>query len=275
LQHARSMRRWVLGLLVLASCGDDGDEAEVSEVALVTPVVPDAGAPRVERAAPPWPIFSDNRCDDACLLARYQRSWMHLQGMEVGGLEMMLGEALAGQGLLHAAITPPGGAFTVAACEAMSQDPIDVVTESLYRPQRDCYYARDRRRLDIDAALASPRLPRADRDSGEAEVPGTRGGDGERWTNEGLLATQGVPRWLRDVGSAGGAVRDAAGHRVRLAAALVVVHGDSHGVSPRPVPVRPMESAVISRGRCSPRRSRCSAPRRERSCNTSFAPRAR
>jgi hypothetical protein len=135
------MRRWVLGLLVLASCGDDGDEAEVSEVALVTPVVPDAGAPRVERAAPPWPIFSDNRCDDACLLARYQRSWMHLQGMEVGGLEMMLGEALAGQGLLHAAITPPGGAFTVAACEAMSQDPIDVVTESLYRPQRDCYYA--------------------------------------------------------------------------------------------------------------------------------------
>jgi hypothetical protein len=158
------MRRWVLGLLVLASCGDDGHETEVSEVALVAPAVLDAGAPRVEQAAPPWPIFSDGRCDTACLLARYERQWMRLQGMEVGGLEVLLGEALAGQGLLLAAITPRGGAFTVAACEAMPQDPIAVVTESLYRPQRDCYYAcmtkTDRAECVRDNACAE--LPEVD-----------------------------------------------------------------------------------------------------------------
>ncbi len=127
------MRRW-LWVFVLAGCGDDHDATARTEVAPVA--IPDGSV----RDEPPWPIYGDARCDEACLFERYQNEWTRLQGMEVGGMEMMLGEALAGGALLVAATTPTNGAPSIARCEAMQQEPVTVMTESQHRPQRDCFF---------------------------------------------------------------------------------------------------------------------------------------
>lgn len=90
---------------------------------------------------PVWPVF-DARCNgnEVCLLERYRAAHVRLIGMEVGGLEVLLGEALAGAAGMHAAITPPDGRPSVEACNKLSREPVTVASETLRRPQRDCFF---------------------------------------------------------------------------------------------------------------------------------------
>ncbi len=108
--------------------------------------------------SPGWPVH-DTTChgDEACLLARYRNAHAERQAMEVGALEVSLGEALAGAGPLLAAISPPAGTTpSVAACNSLSNTPVTVPGESLRRPQRDCYF------MCLDSSLFGSQASEAD-----------------------------------------------------------------------------------------------------------------